>query len=139
MICRNRCSASIWIWRARSRVTPISLPTSSSVAKSEPLRPKRRSTTRRCLSLSRLSHWVSLWWISSSCSRSDGSRSRVSGIASKSERSSSWPSGESIELTRSLRLSSFLTSSAGLLISAAISSAVGSWSSVCASLRAVRT
>ncbi len=48
--CEAKCrlsltSASCWIWRTRSRVSPISSASSSSVAGSIWFRPKRRSTT----------------------------------------------------------------------------------------------
>ena len=53
--------------RTRSRVRPISRPTSSSVAASYPSKPNRRASTSRCLAFSSNSHLTMLCFISSSC------------------------------------------------------------------------
>lgn len=124
-------------------VDPFNLPQvmwalSSSVAASYPSRPKRRASTSRCLAFSSNNHLTMLCFISSSCVVSSGPFSFSSARMSSNAFSESPPSGVSTEVMRSLRRSIRLTSSTGLSSCSAISSALGSWSSLCDNSRAVR-
>jgi hypothetical protein len=129
MMERRRFSASIWIWRTRSRVTPICSPTSSRVARSKPCRTEAPLHYGALLVGEPLEpvleHLVDVVCLA----LGDGLASSLSGIMSSTLRSPSRPMMLPLVTTRSLSPSIRLTSSGEQSSTLAISSGVGSRSS----------
>ena len=93
MMVRRRRRASTWIWRTRSRVRPISRPTSSSVLALVAAQAETARYHLALLSVNSSSQSAMLSLMSRSCSSSEGRFLRASAIVSTSERSDSGPMG----------------------------------------------
>src|SRR5690242_16012375 len=100
--CASLRSASVSIWRTRSRVRPSCLPIASSDAGPSPTRPKRSSITSR----SRSGRFATAWRTARSRSEDDASSSvdgPVPAIRSPNDASPSSPTGISVDATARAR------------------------------------